>query len=186
MDLNPINNIYMKHNKALSYVFMEMFHNTMFHFIETIKVRGQARNLVSGDISGYFENNVVKKPLISGVIAGFFGAGCGALSFMTCHNYLTQKLYQYNYEGYDFRAKNMIIYLASDACASLAKIPFETRKQLVQMSNYNIELKIITRNAYYGMMPLMARDVIFRSIILGTYYGTTDIEHKPSLKYSIP
>ena len=89
MDLNPMNNIYMRHNRALCYVALEMFHNTMFHFIETVKVRGQARNLVSGDFSGYFANDVVKKPLISGVIAGFFGAGSGALTFMTCHNFLT-------------------------------------------------------------------------------------------------
>ena len=44
---------------------------------------------MSGDISGYFANEVVKKPLISGVISGFFGAGSGALTFMTFHNLLT-------------------------------------------------------------------------------------------------
>ena len=54
------------------------------------------------------------------------------------------------------------------------------------MSNYQIEMSVISRNAYYGMIPLMARDVVFRSVILGTYYGSTEIEHKPCLKYSIP
>ena len=80
----------------------------------------------------------------------------------------------------------MLIYLTADVFASVARLPFETRKQLVQMSNYQIELSVIWRNAYYGVVPLMARDVLFRSIILGTYYATTDIEHKPCLKYSIP
>ena len=66
-----------------------MFHNTLFHFVETIKVRGQARNLKSGDISLYFANKVEKKPLISGVVSGFFGAGIGGLTFITSYNYLT-------------------------------------------------------------------------------------------------
>jgi len=34
--------------------------------------------------------------------------------------------------------------------------------------------------------PLALRDVSFRTIILGFYYATTNIEHKPELKYSIP
>ena len=86
----------------------------------------------------------------------------------------------------DFRAKNMVIYMASDLAAAVTRLPFETRKQLVQMSNYEISLKHISRNAYLGMMPLILRDTSFRCIILGTYYATTQIEHRPVLKYSIP
>jgi hypothetical protein len=39
----------------LSYVGIECFHATMFHFIETVKVRGMARNLTA-DVSFYFKN----------------------------------------------------------------------------------------------------------------------------------
>ena len=53
----------------------------MFHVIETVKVRGQARNLVSGDVSHYFKNQVEKKPLISGIVSGFLGAATGAIAF---------------------------------------------------------------------------------------------------------
>ena len=88
-----MNNAWLRHSKALSFVALGMFHETLFHFIETVKVRGQARNIVSGDISGYFKNEVVKKPLISGVISGFFGAGSSALTFMTFHNMLTQQFF---------------------------------------------------------------------------------------------
>lgn len=109
-----------------------MFHNTAFHFIETVKVRGMARNIHAGDVSGYFKNKVVEKPLISGVISGFMGAGMGGLTFMTCHNFLTHKLYgNEKWNDVDFRYKNMAIYLVSDIFASLTRIPFETRKQLV-------------------------------------------------------
>jgi len=32
----------------------------------------------------------------------------------------------------------------------------------------------------------MVRDTSFRGIILGSYYLTTDVEHRPVLKYTIP
>ena len=35
-------------------------------------------------------------------------------------------------------------------------------------------------------LPLAMRDVMFRSTTLTFYYLTTEIEHKPLLKYSIP
>lgn len=85
----------------------------------------------------------------------------------------------------DFRMKNMTIFLVSDVLAALTKVPFETRKQLVQMTNYDISLSLISRNTMYGVVPLIARDMSFRFMLLGSYYATTDIEHRPVLKYSI-
>ena len=61
MDANPIHNAYLTNTKAVCFVALEMVHNIMFHFIETVKVRGMARNLRSGDYSKYFENKVINK-----------------------------------------------------------------------------------------------------------------------------
>lgn len=58
--VNPLHNVFLRYSKSLSFVAIEMFHNTLFHFIETVKVRSMARNLVSGDYSGYFANKVTK------------------------------------------------------------------------------------------------------------------------------
>ena len=55
-DINPMNNFALRHAKALGYIATEGIHNTVFHFIETVKVRGQARNLRGGDVSHYFKN----------------------------------------------------------------------------------------------------------------------------------
>ena len=55
-DINPMNSFVIRHAKTLAYVALESTHNTIFHFIETVKVRGQARNIASGDISHYFKN----------------------------------------------------------------------------------------------------------------------------------
>ena len=125
--------------------------------------------------------------LISGVVSGFFGSGIGALTFMTAYTQFSDIIGRdERYQNVDFRVKNMAIYMSSDILASFTRLPFECRKQLLQMANYDIDLKLILRNSYYGLMPLMARDVCFRGIILGSYYATTDIEHRPVLRYSIP
>jgi hypothetical protein len=56
----------------------------------------------------------------------------GAMTFMMSHNALTQFMYtgQKNtwYSNLDFKTKNFIIFMVSDALASIAKLPFETRK----------------------------------------------------------
>ena len=61
-DISPFSHssFYVRHAKDLSYVGIECFHATAFHFIETMKVRGMARNLFE-DVSGYFKNSVQTK-----------------------------------------------------------------------------------------------------------------------------
>ena len=134
-----MNSFVERHFKAMAFCAVETTHNTFFHFIDTVKVRGQARNVVSGDISHYFKNKVQEKPLISGVVSGFMGAAIGSLTFMTLHNFLTIKLYCNSAftgsdrprswaQDLDFRYKNLLIFAASDFCASFCKVPFEVRK----------------------------------------------------------
>lgn len=115
------------------------------------------------------------------------GAGIGGMTFMTNYNLMTNYLYgDPQYADIDFRVKNMAIYLSSDILASLIKVPFETRKQLLQMANSEIPLEVIVKNTYRGIMPMVVRDTSFRFILLSVYYGTTNVEHKPMLKYTIP
>jgi len=96
-EINPLNSFVERNFKEMAFVACESSHATFFHFIDTLKVRGMARNLVSGDISHYFKNRVQEKPLISGVVSGFLGAAMGSLTFMTVHNYMT--LYMYANRG---------------------------------------------------------------------------------------
>jgi hypothetical protein len=55
---DPLNNFVERHFKSLAYISVESTHNIFFHFVDTVKVRAQARNLKSGDISHYFKNKV--------------------------------------------------------------------------------------------------------------------------------
>ena len=156
--INPMSNFFLRHAKAMGFVATESIHNVMFHVIETVKVRGQARNLVSGDISHYFKNQVEKKPLISGIVSGFLGAASGAVAFQTMFTYLTIQFYcnqatlagldpsTPNYkllnwmQNLDFRTKNLIIYAASDFTGSIIKVQFEVRKLLIQMYSRDAQL----------------------------------------------
>lgn len=70
--------------------------------------------------------------MISGVISGFLGAAAGSLTFITTFDQLTYYMYSNKkYSDWDFRLKNYMIYLASDLNASITKLFFETRKQLI-------------------------------------------------------
>lgn len=74
----------------------------------------------------------------------------------------------------------------SDFSASFARIFFETRKQMIQMCQYQRPLNDIVTNSVKGWGALAMRDVGFRSLLLSFYYLTTEIEHKPTLKHSLP
>jgi len=118
--------------------------------------------------------------------AGFFGSAAGALTFITVFNEMTQRVYaNKRFVDVDFRLKNILIYMVSDFCAGFAKIGFETRKQLIMMYNHDATIEQIAHNCRVGTAPLILRDIYFRSILLGFYYATTHVEHKPQLKYSV-
>jgi hypothetical protein len=51
-----MNSFYYQNAKAFGFISVECFHAIFFHFIETVKVRGMARNLKTGDTSLYFKN----------------------------------------------------------------------------------------------------------------------------------
>lgn len=89
--------------------------------------------------------------MISGVISGFFGAAAGAMTFMAVHDFLTLQFYCNTYgrssgainpmidnsaalnyiQSWDFKKKNVLIFVASDFVGSFAKVQFEVRKQLI-------------------------------------------------------
>ena len=120
-------------------------------------------------------------------MSGFLGAAAGSLTFITTFNALTYSFHtNKKYDDWDFRLKNYLIYMGSDFSASFARVFFEARKQLIQMSLYDQPLSTIARASYLGWFPLVFRDLTFRSILLAWYYGTTEIVHEPRLKYSVP
>ena len=179
-----MNSLQLRYVREFSVLSIETFQHTFFHVIDTLKVRGMARNMKS-DVSGYFANKVQTKPLISGVISGFLGAFFGSVTFLATYNTLTNLFYfDPRFTDWDFRLKNFIIFVSSDFSASFARILFEGRKQALQMCQYDVSVPQIAKAAYAGWFALAARDVCFRTLMLGCFYGTTYVEHQPRLRYS--
>lgn len=56
-----MNSFYIRNAKSIALCSLECFHATIFHVIDTVKVRGMARNLVSSDVAFYFKNQVMYK-----------------------------------------------------------------------------------------------------------------------------
>jgi len=54
------------------------------------------------------------------------------------------------------------------------------------MCIYDASIGSMMYASYLGWFPLMFRDVAFRAILLGAYYGTTEIQHRPVMKYTVP
>lgn len=87
--MNPFTSFVERHYKMMAFCSIETCHTTFFHFIDTVKVRLQARNAAGEDISHFYKNKVKEAPLISGVVSGFLGAAAGSMTFMFLHDYLT-------------------------------------------------------------------------------------------------
>ena len=57
-----------------------------------------------------------------------YGRSHGAVPKWAENNVVLQNIQQW-----DFKRKNVLIFVMSDFCASFAKVQFEVRKQLIQM-----------------------------------------------------
>lgn len=109
-----------------------IYQDKMFHYI--------SKTQSSPNVLHHFIN-YIDIALISGVVSGFLGGAAGSLTFISSFNALTHYFYTTKkYSDWDFRLKNFCIYIISDFAASFAKIFFETRKQLIQMCNYESTL----------------------------------------------
>ena len=93
---------------------MDTLNHTCLHFIDTVKVRFIARNNAE-DVCYFFKNDVMKKPVISGLTAGFTGGLLGSAAFISTYNEMTHQIYTNEaLANYDFRLKNMLIYLSAE------------------------------------------------------------------------
>ena len=115
-----------------------------------------------------------------------FGNIAASLTFMSMYNVATK--YFYNHNGrtkkWDFRAKNYLIYLASDASSCFVRIFFEVRKQMIQMC-HEPTLNECGHRLVRSIVPSLFRDLIFRSLTLGGFYLLTPIEQETELKMPV-
>jgi hypothetical protein len=78
-------------------------------------------------------------------------------------------------------------YVLSDFVKSTVFLPFEARKQRIQLAHSSLD--IIFPNVFKYMLraypALLIRDTIFRVITFSSFLNSLNVEHKPRLKYNL-
>jgi len=79
-------------------------------------------------------------------------------------------------------------YLISDLSKITVLLPFEARKQRIQMfhiQNKNISMFNVTKIMFRAYIPLIIRECSFRLVTLGCFLNFLIVDHSPRLKYNL-
>jgi hypothetical protein len=92
-----------------------------------------------------------------------------------------------NYEHLNWKSKLLLSYVCADFAKAAVFLPFEARKQRIQMFHNFADLKLTTMSQFMlrGYTPMIIRDILFRIISFGSYIQFLNVEHKPALKYKL-
>jgi hypothetical protein len=87
----------------------------------------------------------------------------------------------------DWRGKLLASYIFSDIIKAAVFLPFEARKQRIQLcQDFNqIGIGNLMKYASRAFIPMVIRDIIFRVVTLGSFLNQLQITHKPVLKYDL-
>jgi hypothetical protein len=193
-----------------SFVVVDFMNNFCLHFLDTIKVRMQAKSMIN-DTSLYNINKVTNKGLIAGVTSSAFGSVISSTVFILLNNALLKqefKNYEVNFrilkqssnpteankkrlsnynKGFDWKYALLKSYLIADIAKTIVFMPFEARKQRIQMGHsseylYNSEF---FRNMFKALPLYIIRDCASRLISMYFFLNFLDTSYCPRLKYSI-
>lgn len=87
----------------------------------------------------------------------------------------------------NWKGKMIISYILSDIVKTTIFLPFEARKQRLQLYHKTNDITIsnVSRYMLRAYFPMILRDIIFRTITLGTFLNSLNVEHQPKLKYNL-
>ena len=84
-----------------------------------------------------------------------------------------------------WKGKIICSYIFSDIFKLAVFLPFEARKQKIQMFQKKFNLKEIFNLSLRAYPSLLIRDLIFRTITIGSFLNNLSVDHTPQLKYKI-
>jgi hypothetical protein len=192
-------NSFIFHNKRLcSFMVIDLCNTIFLHFLDTIKVRNQAKSVIS-DTSEYFKNDVIRKGLISGVVSSSIGSLVSSYVFISSNEYFLHKYFSgFNVRNNivvgcdDWKKRIYMSFIFSDILKVISILPFEGRKMRIQLGQLdksgiqsNLTDKIFFSNLIRSCFPYIIRDLLTRCITLGTYFSLLNAIHSPRLKYSL-
>jgi len=130
--------------------------------------------------------------LISGVISAGIGSYLSAYLFVFLHEKSIFWLFDKNNKNRpDFlssltwKGKIITSYILSDIFKLAVFLPFEARKQRIQMAQYKMTLSETLKYAWRAYPPLLIRDLIFRTVTIGSFLNNLNLNHSPQLKYKM-
>jgi hypothetical protein len=132
---------------------------------------------------------LIRLALISGVTSAGIGAFIAGYTFVYINDKALEFLFDKRgkYYGLAWKAKLLYSYLISDVVKSAVFLPFEARKQRIQMYHNLSDLTIgnMGNFMFRAYTPMLLRDLTFRIISFGGFIKLLNVEHEPSLKYSM-
>jgi len=130
--------------------------------------------------------------LISGVISAGIGSYLSAYLFVFLHEKSIFWLFDKNNKNRpDFlssltwKGKIITSYILSDIFKLAVFLPFEARKQRIQMAQYKMTLSETLKYAWRAYPPLLIRDLIFRTVTIGSFLNNLNLNHSPQLKHKM-
>jgi len=130
--------------------------------------------------------------LISGVVSAGVGSYLSAYIFVFLHEKSIFYLFDKNNKKrpeilnkLTWKGKVITSYIFSDIFKLAVFLPFEARKQRIQMAQYKITLAETLKYTWRAYPTLFLRDVIFRTVTIGSFLNNLSVDHTPQLKYKM-
>jgi len=130
--------------------------------------------------------------LISGVVSAGIGSYLSAYIFVFLHEKAIFYLFDKNNKNrpeilnsLTWKGKIITSYIFSDIFKLAVFLPFEARKQRIQMSQINMTLSETLKYSWRAYPTLFVRDIVFRTVTIGSFLNNLNLEHTPQLKYKM-
>jgi hypothetical protein len=129
--------------------------------------------------------------LISGIVSAAIGSYLSAYLFVFLQEKTIFYLFDKNQKKPEilsqltWKGKIISSFIFADIFKLAAFLPFEARKQRIQMAHKNFNIQETIKYSLRAFTPLLIRDMIFRIITVGTFLNNLNLEHRPQLKYKM-
>lgn len=130
--------------------------------------------------------------MISGVVSAGMGSYLSAYLFVFLHEKSIFWLFDKNnqnrpefFNALTWKGKIITSYIFSDFFKLAVFLPFEARKQRIQMAQNNLRIAETLKYAWRAYPPLLIRDLVFRTVTIGSFLNNINLDHSPQLKYKM-
>lgn len=131
--------------------------------------------------------------MVAGITSASIGTLLSSSVFILSNNYFLNKTFhkfKISQSGSlidckDWKKRFFISYILSDIAKILTFIPFEARKQRIQLGQYKYNDSLFFKNIFNSVLPLIIRDSLSRFITLSLFINLLHAQHNPQLTITL-